>query len=121
MARFAIAGILTSTTVPLRLALYLLPVLFVINVALLWLEASGRWGMAFEALVSLDFMYVSTVLAFVSLYTARNYRNVVGRPIAVVDWRRSAVNLPPEESPNFLPRRGPARRETGVSEPRPVP
>jgi polyisoprenyl-phosphate glycosyltransferase len=121
MARFAVAGILTSTTVPLRLALYLLPLVFLVNLGLLWLEASGRWGMAFETLVSLDFMYVSTVLAFVSLYTARNYRNVVGRPIAVVDWRRSAVNLPPEESPNFLPRRGPVRPEARVSEPRPVP
>ena len=121
MTRFAIAGILTSTTVPLRLALYLLPSLFLINVALLWLEASGRWGMAFETLVSVDFMYLATVLAFVSLYTSRNYRNVVGRPVAVVDWRRSAVNLPPEESPNFLPRSGPVAPEARLGEPRPVP
>jgi dolichol-phosphate mannosyltransferase len=109
MARFAVAGILTSTTVPLRLALYGLPTLALANVLLLWLDASGRWGMAFETLVSLDLMYVATALAFVALYTGRNYRNVVGRPIAVVDFRRSLLDLPPEKSPNRLPRMGPER------------
>jgi dolichol-phosphate mannosyltransferase len=109
MFRFAVAGILTSTTVPLRLGLYGLPTLALANALLLWLEGSGRWGMAFETLVSLDLMYIATVLAFVALYTGRNYRNVVGRPIAVVDFRRSLLDLPPERSPNRLPRMGPLR------------
>jgi dolichol-phosphate mannosyltransferase len=109
MFRFAVAGILTSTTVPLRLGLYGLPTLALANALLLWLEASGRWGMAFETLVSLDLMYIATVLAFVALYTGRNYRNVVGRPIAVVDFRRSLLDVPPERSPNRLPRMGPQR------------
>ena len=102
MARFAIAGILTSTTVPLRLSLYGLPLLFLGNALLLWLEASGRWGMAFETLVAIDLLYIATALAFVAVYTGRNYRNVVGRPIAVVDFRRSALDLPPERSANRL-------------------
>jgi dolichol-phosphate mannosyltransferase len=110
MTKLAIAGILTSTTVPLRAPLYVLPLVFVLNALLLWMEAAGHWAMAFETLVSFDLLYIATTLTFVSLYTARNYRNVVGRPIAVVDWRLSAVNVPPEESPNFLPRGGPARR-----------
>jgi dolichol-phosphate mannosyltransferase len=109
MARFAVAGILTSTTVPLRLALYGLPTLILGNVALLWLEATGRWGMAFETLVAGDLLYIATALAFVALYTGRNYRNVVGRPVAVVDFRRSLLDLPPEQSPNKLPRMGPVR------------
>ena len=107
MARFAVAGILTSTTVPLRLALYGLPFLLVSNVLLWWLEASGRWGMAFETLVTIDLLYIATALAFVALYTGRNYRNVVGRPIAVVDFRRSALDLPPERSANRLRGMGP--------------
>jgi dolichol-phosphate mannosyltransferase len=110
MGRFAVAGILTSTTVPLRLSLYGLPTLFLLNVLLLWLEGSGRWAMAFEVMVSLDLLYIATALAFVALYTGRNYRNVVGRPIAVVDFKRSALDLPPERSPNRLPRMGPDRR-----------
>jgi dolichol-phosphate mannosyltransferase len=109
MFRFAVAGILTSTTVPLRLGLYGLPTLALANALLLWLEASRRWTMAFEALVSLDLMYIATALAFVAVYTGRNYRNVVGRPIAVVDFRRSLLDLPPERSPNRLPRMGPQR------------
>ena len=103
MVRFAIAGILTSTTVPLRLSLYGLPLLFLVNGLLLWLSATGGWGMAFEALVALDLLYIATSLAIVALYTGRNYRNVVGRPIAVVDFKRSALDLPPERSGNRLP------------------
>lgn len=109
MARFAVAGILTSTTVPLRLALYGLPTLVLANAILLWLEATGRWAMAFETLVAGDLLYIATALAFVALYTGRNYRNVVGRPVAVVDFRRSLLDLPPEQSPNKLPRMGPVR------------
>ena len=109
MARFAIAGILTSTTVPLRLALYGLPTLVLANAVLLWLEVTARWRHGFEVLVTLDLLYIATALAFVALYTGRNYRNVVGRPIAVVDFRRSLLDLPPEKSPNRLPRMGPER------------
>jgi len=107
MARFAIAGILSSTTVPLRIALYLLPPLFLLDVLGFWLEVSGRWRWGFEMLVTADLLYVCTVAAIVALYTARNYRNVIARPLAVVDWRLSALNLPREQSPNDLPRLGP--------------
>ena len=109
MMRFAIAGILTSTTVPLRMALYGLPALLLANALLLWLEATGRWWMGFEVLVAGDLMYIATALAFVALYTGRNYRNVVGRPVAVVDFRQSLLDLPAEQSPNKLPRMGPRR------------
>src|SRR5262245_11430232 len=67
LTRFAIAGILASTTVPLRLPLYLLPAAFVLNLLLLWLEATGRWVMAFETLVSLDLLYIATTMTFLSL------------------------------------------------------
>jgi len=107
MTRFAIAGILSSTTVPLRIALYLLPPLFLLDGLGFWLEASGRWPWGFELLVTVDLLYLCTVLAIVSLYTARNYRNVIARPLAVVDWRLSALNLPRDQSPNDLARQGP--------------
>jgi len=107
LTRFAIAGILSSTTVPLRIALYLLPPLFTFNAIGLWLDASGRWPWGFEAAMMADMLYLCTGLATVALYTARNYRNVIARPLAVVDWRLSALNLPRERSPNDLPRQGP--------------
>ena len=49
----------------------------------------------------------SSASASVALHTARNYRNVIARPLAVVDGRLSAPNLPRERSPNHLPRQGP--------------
>ena len=109
MWRFAVAGILSSTTVPLRLALYMLPPLFLVNAFGFWSEATGRWTWGFELLVMVDLLYLVVGLAFLSLYTARNYRNVVGRPIAVVDWRRSALNAPREQSPNDLAHLGTRR------------
>ena len=107
MTEFAVAGMLSSTTAPLRVGFYLLPVVVVSNAVLLLLDILGVWSWGFKLLVSLDFIYVSTALAFISLYTARNYRNVIARPTAVVDWRLSAVNAPPERSPNALRRLGP--------------
>jgi dolichol-phosphate mannosyltransferase len=107
MTRFAIAGILSSTTVPLRIALYLLPPLFAVNALGLWLEATDRWPWGFELLVTADLLYLCVGLAIVALYTARNYRNVIARPLAVVDWRLSALDAPRERSPNDLPRQGP--------------
>ncbi len=107
MWRFAVAGILSSTTVPLRVPLYLLPPLFVLNGLGFWSEVTGRWRWGFELLVMADLLYLATGFAFLALYTARNYRNVVARPVAVVDWRRSALNTPRERSPNDLDRLGP--------------
>jgi len=106
MWRFAVAGILSSTTVPLRIALYMLPPLFLLNVLGLWGRATGRWTWGFEALVAGDLMWLCIAMAFLSLYTARNYRNVISRPLAVVDWKRSALNTRREDSPNDLPRLG---------------
>jgi hypothetical protein len=86
-----------------------LPVLFVVNALGLWGATTGRWPWGFELLVTCDLLYLCVSFAFLALYTARNYRNVIGRPVAAVDWRRSALNRPREESPNDLPRRGPRR------------
>src|SRR5262245_12322235 len=107
MWRFAVAGILSSTTVPLRIPLYLLPPLVIVNAFGFWAEVTGRWPWGFELSVLADLLYLAFGFAFLSLYTARNYRNVVGRPVAVVDWRRSALNSPRERSPNDLEHLGP--------------
>ena len=107
MWRFAVAGILSSTTVPLRIPLYLLPLLVALNLFGFWGEVSGRWPWGFELLVMADLLYLAFGFAFLALYTARNYRNVVGRPVAVVDWKRSALDAPRERSPNDLEHLGP--------------
>jgi len=109
MTRFAVAGILSSTTVPLRIALYLLVPLFAINAFGMWAEVSGTWAWGFELLVTADLLYLCVGMAILALYTARNYRNVINRPVSVVDWQRSALNVPRELSPNNLPHMGPRR------------
>lgn len=101
MVVFAVAGILSSTTLPLRLPLFLLPVLLLANTMLLAAEWSGVFPRGFQLLVALDFLFLASVLAFSSLYVSRIYRNIIARPLAV-DWARSATNLPPERSGNHI-------------------
>jgi dolichol-phosphate mannosyltransferase len=109
MTEFAVAGILSSTTFPLRLVFYALPLVWALDLALLAGHLAWAWAWAVPVLVVANALYLGTGLAFVALYLARTYRNVVGRPLAVVDWTRSAINGSPRDSPNALPRLGPPR------------
>jgi dolichol-phosphate mannosyltransferase len=112
MTEFALAGILSTTTLPLRMPVFTLPLLVLANAALLALWAAGRWPAAFPVLVCLDLIYLSVSVSFVALYLGRDYRNRIARPLVVVDWRLSAVNTPSENSPNALPRSGPRGNRT---------
>ncbi len=107
MTRFAVAGILSATTLPLRLALYLLAPVLLSNAA--WLIAEPMAGQWFYRVVLLDLSYVCVFIALAALYLARVYRNVIGRPQSVVDWQRSFTNVPREHSGNKLPPRGSTR------------
>lgn len=104
MVRFAVAGILSSTTAPLRLAAYgLFPVLLV-DVLLAGLQLWKRTSLLpIAGLVAVTGGYVACVAAAIALYLARTYRNVIDRPLVVVDWAKSATNAPREQSPNALP------------------
>lgn len=102
MTKFAVAGILSSTTAPLRMALYFLPLLVIANAVLLIAEIDGWWPHSVVTLVAVDGTYLATWLAFSSLFVARLYHNTIGRPGVVVDWRNSATNAEPEQSPNTL-------------------
>jgi dolichol-phosphate mannosyltransferase len=84
---FGIGGILSSSTFPLRLAAYLFPLLVIAN---LWLLAQDR----FEGLVVLDLLYLAFILAVICIYLARTYKDVVHRPLSIVDWNRSTLNRP---------------------------
>jgi polyisoprenyl-phosphate glycosyltransferase len=85
MLRFAGAGILTASTFVLRLPLYCFPVLAILNAILLF---SHR----FDALVTLDLLYLTLLVTFACLYLGRVYKNGIGRPNFHVNTKRSRIN-----------------------------
>jgi len=93
MTIFAVAGLLASSTLPLRLPIYLLPFWLL---ALLGLGAAAildrsPWLGLAALLVFAG--YVGTTIAFIALYVARAYKNGLNRPNAIPDRRLS--NPPP--------------------------
>lgn len=88
MTVYAIASILSGTTFPLRLVLYLAAVVglgFPIGV---WLSGmTARQAAVAAVFVSMYFLVVTIPL--ISLYLARVYKNVVSRPVFVVDRTRT--------------------------------
>lgn len=87
MMIFAIAGILSSSTLPLRVPIYLLP---------FWLLLTALLGAAQVATGNPWFLLVNTLsactylggtAAFTALYVARTYKNGLGRPNYVIHRR----------------------------------
>ena len=109
MGKFAVAGLLSATTAPLRAPIILLPPLLLANAVLLALQVAGAWSGGFATLVCLDLLYLCCSVAAIGLYLSRNYHSLIARPVVVVDWRHSALNTPPQQSPNALRRQGPPR------------
>jgi len=91
MILFGAAGILSVSTFPIRIALYALPLVGLVNVLLLALDLLGL-AFAFKALVVLDLMYAITLLTTHGLYLARIYKNDIGRPVFIIDWNLSFTN-----------------------------
>jgi glycosyltransferase involved in cell wall biosynthesis len=90
MTVYAVASILSGTTFPLRLVLYLAAAVgvgFPLYVKLMRLTAVDIAVAA--AVLSLYFLVVS--LPLIGLYLARTYKNVVARPIFVIDQTRTCL------------------------------
>lgn len=90
MAKFAVGGFLASSTFPLRAALYL-SALFA--GAFLILAAGFRLTLVEAgALASvMGFLFVLLTVPMLSLYMARTYKNVTGRPLFFLDPERSRL------------------------------
>jgi dolichol-phosphate mannosyltransferase len=89
MTVFAVGGILSSSTFLLRFAAYSGAILMLINIILLLMDLTSLWNKAFNVLVALSLMYIVFFVAVLSVYQARIYKNGVGRPVFIVDWKRS--------------------------------
>jgi dolichol-phosphate mannosyltransferase len=93
-ARFAVAGLLSSTTFPLRAALYTLPFVLLADAALCLLYLSGIASFQPVAvlLLCLNSVYCATVAAFQSIYLARTYQNGLNRRRFIVDGALSDLS-----------------------------
>jgi polyisoprenyl-phosphate glycosyltransferase len=91
MSIFAIAGILSSSTLFLRLPIFLLPVwiLGLLGLGIGYIETRSAWYLLTAAI--LFTAYVGGTLAFTALYVARTYKNGLHRPNAFVDYGRSEL------------------------------
>jgi glycosyltransferase involved in cell wall biosynthesis len=92
MTLFAIGGILSSSTFPFRLAVYTYPLIVVYNI-FFFLADIFSGGYYFKILVISDFLYLSLILVIHGIYLARIYKNGLGRPLYIVDWRLSSKDL----------------------------
>lgn len=94
--RFGIAGILSSSTMPLRLVAYVGFIGVVVNLAgAAWILLDGaRVGMSLAsrilaAAVISQFGWILLALGFLGMYLARVYKDTLGLPLYVVDDKLS--------------------------------
>lgn len=92
MGLFAVGGILSSSTFPMRLGIYLSPILFFINLVLFLVYTSGFWQHAFSLLVTFDLTFLVTQISIYGLYIARIYKNSIKRPIYIINRKKSIIN-----------------------------
>jgi polyisoprenyl-phosphate glycosyltransferase len=96
MTIFAVAGMLASTTLPLRLPIYLLPLWMLLVTAfgvLAVVQSSAWWALAAFLLAT---GYIGTTIAYMALYVARTYKNSFARPNAHI--QRKLSRLPPSDN-----------------------
>ena len=85
MSIFAIAGILSSSTLFLRLPIFSLPfwLLGLFGLGVGYIKTKSLWYLL--SAVILFAAYVGATLAFTALYVARSYKNGLHRPNAFID------------------------------------
>jgi len=94
--RFGLAGILSSSTMPLRALAYVGVVAFVSDLAgvIVVLAAGAGWGLSVTARLTLaigllHLGWAMLALGALGLYLARVYKDVIGLPLYIVDDRNS--------------------------------
>lgn len=85
MLVFGLAGILTSSTFPLRLLAYLFPFCMIAGIA------SAISLVSFELAVIVFSLYLSFSVTVLSVYLARIYKNQLNRPLYVIDYENSQL------------------------------
>ncbi|MDB4845990.1 glycosyltransferase [Candidatus Pelagibacter sp.] len=89
MIKFAVAGILASTTLPLRFPIYFFPIWFFISFFLLINQNSNPLFLSYLIYISIFYMIIT--VSFVSIYVARIYQNGLMRSNAYLVKRKSKI------------------------------
>lgn len=91
MTKFAVAGILSSSTLFLRIPIYSLPIFMLLMIALPagFVLSNNPWFLvaAFAAFT----LYVGSTISFIAIYVARIYKNTLGRPNSIIDRKTSKL------------------------------
>lgn len=91
MVKFAVAGILASTTLPLRLPIYLFPIWFCISI--FFLLNLGSNTLYWNYLIYISISYIIIIVSFISIYVARIYKNGLMRANAYLVKRKSKIQI----------------------------
>ena len=89
MLKFAIAGILASTTLPLRFPIYFFP--FWLGISTFLLLGSINNELLWKYFIFFSIIYLVLILSFISIYLARIYKNGLMRANAYLVGKKSKV------------------------------
>lgn len=89
ICQFAIAGILTSTTLPLRLSLYIFPIWFFYWLYIFLTNLLQGKIDQITFFINFSILLIVYCLTFLSVYLARMYKNLLKRPNAYLVKRKS--------------------------------
>jgi glycosyltransferase involved in cell wall biosynthesis len=95
MAVFAVAGILSASTLALRIPAYLFPVWAVVMTAIAIIAVASPAQWQIPTLIATGFLFVGFSVTIIGLYVARIYKNGLNRPNAIVRYGLSI--LPSDE------------------------
>ena len=91
MAMFAVAGFLTSSTIPLRLILYSGGFIGSI-MPLLWFFSGSSLETVADVSIIVALYYLIISLSMLAIYLARTYQNILSRPLYVIDHMKTFLN-----------------------------
>ncbi|QJR16514.1 glycosyltransferase family 2 protein [Usitatibacter palustris] len=94
MTLFAIAGILSSSTLLLRLPAYAFPFWAALVAGLGWAYGAHGDRCVLATLIVVVALYLGATVMAVSIYVARLYKNTLGRPNFILDTRHCALQPP---------------------------
>jgi glycosyltransferase involved in cell wall biosynthesis len=94
MIAAAVGAVLTSSTFPMRVAANGFPAIVLLNLLLLFADSAAGDFVLFKVLVTFDLLFLLLLVSTYGLYIARIHKNLMGRPIFVIDKRLTVLNDP---------------------------